>query len=138
MLRPPKWTEFARYPVIAGTAILAIGITIAWWSKVDISPLFESAMIRRGELWRLLTSIFPHSGMIHLAFNIYWLWTFGALIEREFGHLKTVALIVLFSVGSGALEFAFARGGIGLSGVGYGMFGCYGSSRGTTIVSMTP
>ena len=49
----PKLTEIPRYPVVAGTALLAIGVTVAWWSKVDISPLFETAMIRRGELWRM-------------------------------------------------------------------------------------
>jgi membrane associated rhomboid family serine protease len=80
-------------------------------------------MIRRGELWRLVTSIFPHAGILHLAFNIYWLWVFGTLVEEIFGHLKTAALIVLFAVGSGAWEFALASGGVGLSGVGYGLFG---------------
>jgi hypothetical protein len=54
----PKWTEFPKYPVIAGTAILAISVTLAWWSKVNLSLLFPTAMIRRGEVWRLITSIF--------------------------------------------------------------------------------
>jgi membrane associated rhomboid family serine protease/TPR repeat protein len=119
----PKLTEIPRYPVVAGTALLAIGVTLAWWSKVDISPLFETAMIRRGELWRLVTSILPHGGILHLVFNIYWLWIFGTLIEEQFGHLKTAALILLFAVGPNALEFGFSSGGIGLSGVGYGLFG---------------
>jgi membrane associated rhomboid family serine protease len=123
MRQPPKWTEFHHYPVVSGTALIAIGVTVAWWSKVDISPLFETAMIRRGELWRLLTSIFPHADILHLAFNVYWLWVFGTLVEQVYGHLKTALLIVLFAVGSGSLEFAFARGGVGLSGVGYGLFG---------------
>jgi membrane associated rhomboid family serine protease len=56
----PKWTEFPNYPVIASTAILAVAVTIAWWSRVNLSLLFPTAMIRRGELWRLITSIFPH------------------------------------------------------------------------------
>jgi GlpG protein len=124
-MRPaPRWTEFLRYPVIAGTSIIAIGVTIAWWSKkVDVSPLFETAMIRRGELWRLITAIFPHTNVLHLAFNIYWLWVFGTLIEQVYGHLKTAALIVLLALGSGSSEFAFSLGGVGLSGVGYGLFG---------------
>jgi membrane associated rhomboid family serine protease/tetratricopeptide (TPR) repeat protein len=123
MRPPPSLKESARYPVVAGTALLAIGVTLAWWAKIDVSPLFESAMIRRGELWRLVTSIFPHAGILHLAFNIYWLWVFGTLVEEIFGHLKTAALILLFAVGSGAWEFALASGGVGLSGVGYGLFG---------------
>jgi membrane associated rhomboid family serine protease len=123
-LRPtPRWTEFPQYPVIAGTAILAIGVTIAWWSKVNVSLLFPTAMIRRGELWRLLTSNFPHANILHLVFNIYWLWVLGTVVERVYGHLRTTALIVLFALGSGCFQFAFARGGIGLSGVGYGLFG---------------
>ena len=109
--------------MVAGTAILAIAVTVAWWSKLDVSPLFETAMIRRGELWRLLTSMFPHASILHLAFNIYWLWVFGTIIEQVYGHLKTAALIALFAVGSGALQFAFDVGGVGLSGVGYGLFG---------------
>jgi membrane associated rhomboid family serine protease len=119
----PKWTEFPRFPVTAGTAVLAIAVTVAWWSKVDISPLFETAMIRRGEIWRLVTSMFPHTDILHLAFNIYWVWVFGTLVEQVYGHLKTAALIALFAIGSGSLEFAFAAGGVGLSGVGYGLFG---------------
>jgi membrane associated rhomboid family serine protease len=121
--RAPKWTQFPQYPAIAGTAILAIAITIAWWCKFSISPLFATAMVRRGELWRLVTSMFPHADILHLGFNIYWLWVFGTLVEEVFGHFKTAGLIVLFALGSGSLEFAFAMGGVGLSGVVYGMFG---------------
>ena len=40
-----------------------------------------------------------------------------------YGHLRAAALIALFALGSGSLEFAFALGGVGLSGVGYGLFG---------------
>jgi membrane associated rhomboid family serine protease/TPR repeat protein len=119
----PKISEAPKYPVIAGTALLAIGVTVAWWLNADISPLFENAMIRRGQLWRLLTSILPHDGVIHLAFNIYWLWAFGTILEHIYGHFKTATLILLFAVGPSAMEFAFASGGIGLSGVGYGLFG---------------
>lgn len=123
MRPPPKLTESLRYPVVTGTALLAIAVTLAWWSKVDISPLFESAMIRRGELWRLVTSIFPHVGFLHLAFNLYWLWIFGTLLEDTLGHFKTAILILFFAFGSGAWGFALGSGGVGLSGVGYGLFG---------------
>ncbi len=123
MRQPPKLTQVHRYPVSAGTAMLAAGVTLAWWGKADISPLFESAMIRRGELWRLVTSMLPHADILHLAFNLYWLWVFGTLVEETYGHIKTAALIVFLAFGSGALEFAFSVGGIGLSGVGYGLFG---------------
>jgi membrane associated rhomboid family serine protease/TPR repeat protein len=123
MRKPPKWTELSKYPVTAGTALLAIGVTVAWWAQMDVSPLVEGAMIRRGELWRLLTSIFPHVGAMHLIFNIYWLWVFGTLVEQVYGHFKTAALFILLAVIPNTLEYAFSSGGVGLSGVGYGLFG---------------
>ena len=94
MIRAPKWTEVWKYPVTAGIATLAVGITIAWWAKLDISPLFATAEIRRGQLWRLATCIFPHVDILHLAFDVYWLWVFGATVEKVYGHARTALLIL--------------------------------------------
>jgi membrane associated rhomboid family serine protease/TPR repeat protein len=113
MRQPPSWTEFFRYPVISGIALLATGVTVAGWAKLDVTPLVENA----------ITSIFPHVGILHLIFNVYWLWVFGTLIEEVYGHVKTVALVLLFAIVPNALEYAFSAGGVGLSGVGYGLFG---------------
>jgi|SRR5215472_8456770 len=119
----PSWKEVPKYPVIVGIAVLAVAVTVAWWTGTDISSLFESAEVRRGQLWRLATSILPHLDILHLVFNLYWLWILGTTVERVYGHLRTVLLILLFAIGSGSLDFAFASGGVGLSGVGYGLFG---------------
>lgn len=131
MASTPKWSEIPKYPVIVGVAALAVGVTIAWWAKVDIAPVLENAEIRRGQLWRLVTSIFPHLDILHLAFNLYWLWILGTPVERVYGHARTLALFFLLAVGASSLDFAFDRGGVGLSGVGYGLFGllCVVSDR---------
>ena len=120
---PPKLSQFPRYPIAAGISLLAMVVTGAWWAHKDISPLLATAMIRRGELWRLITCILPHAGILHLFFNVYWIWVFGTLLEDVFGPIRTAGLILLFAVGPNALEFAFSSGGVGLSGVGYGFFG---------------
>lgn len=119
----PSWREIPKYPAITCIALLSIGVTIALWTGTDISLLFENAEIRRGQLWRFATNIFPHRDILHLAFNLYWLWILGTTVERVYGHLRTILLIALLAVGSGSLDFAFAQGGVGLSGVGYGLFG---------------
>jgi membrane associated rhomboid family serine protease len=123
MRRPPQWTEFARYPITAGTILLAAGVSIAWWTKVDISPVLDTIDIRRGEIWRLLTDVLPHVNPIHLLFNIVWMWTLGTLVEQSYGHLATLAIYIVLALGSSAAEFAFMVGGVGLSGVAYGLFG---------------
>jgi membrane associated rhomboid family serine protease len=104
--------------------LLATGVTVASLAKlVDITPLVENGEIRRGEVWRLLTSALPHGDPLHLLFNLYWMWVFGTLVEKVFGIWRTLAIFMLLAVVSGAAEFALLRGGIGLSGVGYGLFG---------------
>jgi membrane associated rhomboid family serine protease len=122
-LQAPSWREFPNFPVVVITALLAIAITIAWWTETDISMLLETAAIRRGQLWRLLTTVFPHLDILHLAFNVYWLWFFGTSVEKIFGHARTAGLFVVLAIGSNSLDFAFDRGGVGLSGIGYGLFG---------------
>ncbi len=123
MQKVPGWREIPRCPVVIGIALLAIAVTIAWWSGVNIAPLFENAEIRRGQLWRFITNVLPHLDILHLAFNLYWLWVLGTTIERVYGHLRTFLLMLLFAIGSSSWDFALAQGGVGLSGVGYGLFG---------------
>ncbi len=98
-------------------------MTIAWAAGADISPLFADYRISQGEVWRLVTSAFPHVGILHLLFNLYWLWVFGSLVEGAFGHIRTAGIYLFLAVGSAGAEYAFSSGGVGLSGVGYGLFG---------------
>jgi membrane associated rhomboid family serine protease len=119
----PKWTAFPDYPVISVTAVLAVAVTAASALDRDVSWLFDSPLVRRGQLWLLITSALPHSGFMHVVFNIYWLWIFGTTVERVFGQARTLGLILFLAYGSGAMEYAFFAGGVGLSGVGYGLFG---------------
>jgi membrane associated rhomboid family serine protease len=123
MRAPPSLVTFSRYPVTVVTAALALLITLAWWQGKDISFLFMSYHIRDGEIWRPVTSIFPHVDLLHLLFNLYWLWVFGTLVEAEFGHAATALIFLLLAVFSSLAEYAVAIGGVGLSGVGYGLFG---------------
>ena len=122
MRKPPPISSFPRYPVTAGTALLAIGLTVAWWGKVDMSAIVDNALITRGQVWRLLTSTLLHVNVIHLAFNICWLWIFGTKVEEEFGTIPALGIVALLGIGSSAAEFAILQGGVGLSGINYGLF----------------
>jgi membrane associated rhomboid family serine protease len=124
MRRPPPFILLPRYPVAGGACVLAALVTAASWSKkFDVGMLVLDPHLSRGQLWRLVTSALPHVDAMHLIFNIYWTWAFGTLIEEIWGSLRTAALFVLLAVGSGGAEYALLKGGVGLSGVGYGLFG---------------
>jgi len=124
MQKPRRINEIYRFPVTGGICILSLVVTLAAWSgKLDQNLLVENYRVWHGQPWRLLTSTLLHANFIHLAFNLYWTWTFGSIVESAFGSLRSGLLILMLGAGSSAAEYAFGVGGVGLSGVGYGLFG---------------
>lgn len=130
MRTPPPLTRLLSYPITGGVGLLATAVTVLVSAgKWDLARFEVNPNAFTTEPWRLVTSALPHvldipqGDVLHLPFNLYWLWIFGTLIEDVFGHVKTLALFVLLAFGSAAAEYALFRGGIGLSGVGYGLFG---------------
>src|SRR5687768_723465 len=103
MRQPPPLAMLPRYPVVGGLALLSLAVTVAAETElVDVSPLYEGPQIREGQVWRLVTSILPHADFLHLAFNLYWLWVLGSVVEEVFGHVRTLALVLFLAAGSGA------------------------------------
>ncbi len=88
-----------------------------------------AASLKKGEIWRAVTPIFLHGGMLHLAMNLFMLISLGRLIERLLGTPRFALLVLLLAVGpnlwqglapewmSGSPNF------VGISGVVYGLFG---------------
>src|ERR671916_1805011 len=44
------------------------------------------------DYWRLITSGFLHSGILHIGFNMYILWWLGQMLEPALGHVRFAAL----------------------------------------------
>jgi membrane associated rhomboid family serine protease len=124
------WKERPRYreskpPVTLAVCAVAILVSLDFWtSNTYAHYLVEDRFaVFSGELWRLFTAIFPHVTWWHLAFNLYWFFRFGQILESWMGSLRFAGLVVLLAIGSSAADFILAQGGVGLSGVGYGLFG---------------
>jgi rhomboid protease GluP len=81
-----------------------------------------------GESWRLLTSMFLHYGVIHLAMNMVGLALGGMRIEEAYGRAGFLALYLFAGVIGG---LASALGGqavsVGASGAVFGIFGAWGA-----------
>lgn len=97
------------------------------------------ASIRKGELWRLVTTAFIHFGALHLIFNMIWLYQLGRMVETRYGTAFLGGLCVAVEIASSFVQVAVpvAQGGAavnildtnlmiylgGMSGVVYGLFG---------------
>jgi GlpG protein len=80
--------------------------------------------IESGEVWRLVTPILLHFGLLHFAFNAYMLFQFGASVETLRGSLRFGAMVLVMALVSNLAQY-LATGPTfgGMSGVVYGLFG---------------
>lgn len=77
------------------------------------------------EYWRLLTPIFLHFSLLHIVFNMLWLWDLGGRVERVQGSGRLLAIVLLIGAGSNITQAIFSQHSIfgGMSGVIYGLLG---------------
>lgn len=79
-----------------------------------------------GEWYRLLTSMFLHEQVMHIAFNMLSLWWLGPPLEAALGRIRYLALYLLSGLGGGALSYLLAaqnQPSLGASGAIFGLLG---------------
>jgi rhomboid protease GluP len=90
------------------------------------------------EPWRLLSAMFVHGGVLHLAMNMMTFASFGAPLERELGSARATILFLL----SGVLGFVGTlvwKGGYAFSvGASGGIFGQMGAVVGLLYARRDP
>jgi membrane associated rhomboid family serine protease len=123
---PHRSSVLRRWPPVTTFAVAAaVVVTLSYWSRVPQVRwlIAKDEAIWQGQLWRLLTSVFPHGDVLHLVFNLLWTWRFGKAVEQWMGSLRFLGFFVAAAVGPLAAEVLAGGSGIGLSGVGYALFG---------------
>lgn len=131
-------SEPARAPVLM--ALLATNILIfvamlffgaGLWHTDTAVPLAWGANFgpatQDGQWWRLLSAMFVHFGILHLALNMWALWDVGRLLEQVFGRVRL--LVLYFGSGVvGNLLSLVVQGNQAVSGGASGaIFGLYGA-----------
>jgi rhomboid protease GluP len=82
-------------------------------------------VVLRHEYWRLPASVFIHGGLIHLAVNMWCLYSIGPLVERLFGNAVFAVIYLAAGIGGAIASMATRpfRPSVGASGAIFGIFG---------------
>ena len=60
-----------------------------------------------GQWWRLLTYMFLHGGLMHIAFNMWCLWDLGSVLERLMGWKSFVITYIVTGIAGSELSLAW-------------------------------
>lgn len=108
-------------------AMVASGVDAAQVSSTDAIHWGSDAapLVADGQWWRLLSSIFVHLGIAHIAVNMYALYQGGLVTERLFGSLRFILLYLFAGVVGNMVSELWnpSVNGAGASGAIFGVFG---------------
>jgi len=81
--------------------------------------------VANGDWWRLITSTFLHANIIHIAFNMYFLWFVGSAVESALGRGRFLAIYLVSGLAgsAGALVVNPTTVTVGASGAIFGILG---------------
>lgn len=134
-----RWTRIPVTLSLIGLSAL-LSLLIGFGSNLDQMSLFSftpfevigqqarwqglGVMLSSGELWRLITPIFMHFSVLHILFNLLWVWIVGTRVEPEQGSLVLLGLVVFSGVVSNLAQFLISGPMFGgMSGVVFALLG---------------
>jgi rhomboid protease GluP len=122
---------------MAASVIVFLGAVLlsgpGWASSLALQPAWVinggglvPANVAGGELYRLISSMFLHTGLIHIAVNMLALYFLGSFAEQIFGAGRFFALYLVGGIAGGVayLYFGeFTTPAVGASGAIFGILG---------------
>lgn len=95
--------------------------------QVLISGFTEAFLLNSAlattEPWRLVTSIFLHGSVSHLASNLFALALFGSLLEKEIGNRRFLIFFFVTGIVASFFSLPFYERALGASGAIFGVLG---------------
>lgn len=107
--------------VVSGVSPMSPTAEQLWRWGADLGPLTLG-----GQWWRVMTNVFLHVGLWHLAVNMWALWNLGMLAERIFGRWHYL-YIYLFCGACGSLASLAWHPWITSAGASGAIFGLAGA-----------
>lgn len=86
-----------------------------------------NSYILAGQVWRLITPMFLHGSILHIAFNMYALYAIGLALEQQYGYARYLALFLLSGFAGNVVSFLFTtNASVGSSTAIFGLLAAQG------------
>jgi rhomboid protease GluP len=90
-------------------------------------------LIQEGQFWRLLTCAFLHSGIIHIACNMYSLYIIGPQIQQVYGVYRYFIVYIISCLTASILSYIMSPNSLSVGASG-GIFGLIGALLAFAII----
>ncbi|RKE20319.1 rhomboid family intramembrane serine protease [Streptomyces sp. TLI_171] len=108
------------------------------WSYVP-APGFRLGVAAGPEEWyRLVSAMFVHGGLLHVAMNMFSLWVLGPQLERVLGRLRFLGLYLVSGLAGNALAYLVAGANLNSVGASGAIYGLLGATAVLFRVTRTP
>jgi membrane associated rhomboid family serine protease len=107
------------------TAVQGNGLNDPNGGSLWLHWVLYGPLVAHGGWYRLVTAMFLHASILHIAFNMYALWVIGTPVEQYLGRLRYVALYFVSGLAgsAGGLLQAPHTPILGASGAIFGILG---------------
>lgn len=116
-----------RPTVTIAVVALNLAVLVVSLGSIDVIDRYGlyGPAVAAGDWWRLVTSGFVHSGLLHAGFNCFLLYQLGELLEPSLGRLRFAALYAVALAGGsfGVLLLDPGALTVGASGAVFGVLG---------------
>ncbi|MFT2111361.1 rhomboid family intramembrane serine protease [Marinomonas sp. 2405UD68-3] len=137
------WLLFKLYPIVFSTVVITLCVCLitqlgdnyvflGWFTItpliIENNYLYSKPLSEMNEshaYWRLLTPVFLHFSIMHLVFNLLWIWEIGRKLEKLIGSILWSVGFIIIGVASNIFQYWDTQSPLfgGLSGVVYGCIG---------------
>ncbi len=128
----PIWTQailIALIGIFVLTSMLGQSFNVMPTEMHDVLTQWGAKVnseVVQGQWWRLVTAMFLHNGLLHIASNGYALYVIGMDLEGFFGRARFLAVYLIAGLAGSISSFAFSpyyASGVGASGAIFGLIG---------------